>query len=68
MKIRVTAEAERVIDRIAELIAQDNPERALFFTLELRGKYLDLAATRRGRRWSFVTRASGFGVGFMASP
>ena len=45
MKVRITAEAERDLDGIAEFIARDNPQRALSFIFELRDKCLGLAAT-----------------------
>jgi toxin ParE1/3/4 len=43
MIVRLTAEAERDIEAVADYIARDNPERALSFVRELRGKCRDLA-------------------------
>jgi toxin ParE1/3/4 len=43
MIVRLTAEAERDLEAIGDYIARDNPERALSFIRELRGKCLDLA-------------------------
>lgn len=60
MKVQITAEAERDLEGIAELIAQDNPQRALTFILELRDKYLDLAAAPLA--FALVLRYERFGV------
>jgi len=43
MNVRLTAEAERDLETIAERIAEDNPPRALSFLEELRPKCLNLA-------------------------
>lgn len=43
MIVRLAAEAERDLERIADHIARDNPARALSFLGELRAKCLDLA-------------------------
>ncbi|AXQ27483.1 type II toxin-antitoxin system RelE/ParE family toxin [Solimonas sp. K1W22B-7] len=45
MKVRITAEATRDLEVIADYIAQDNPSRALSFVQELRDKCLSLADT-----------------------
>ena len=42
MIVRLTAEAETDLERIAEHIAQDNPPRALTFAQELRAACLGL--------------------------
>lgn len=60
MKVRITAEAERDLEDIAEFIAQDNPQRALAVILELRDKCLDLAATPLA--FALVPRYERFGV------
>lgn len=60
MKVRITAEAERDLDGIAEFIAEDNPQRALSFILELRDKCLDLAATPLA--FALVPRYEGLGI------
>ena len=43
MIVRLSAEAERDLERIGDRIAQDNPERALSFLGELRAKCRGLA-------------------------
>lgn len=43
MKVRITAEAERDLEGIADYIARDNPSKALAFIHELRDKCLGLA-------------------------
>lgn len=42
MMVRLTNEAEDDLERIADYIARDNPERALSFVLELSQKCLSL--------------------------
>lgn len=60
MKVRITAEAERDLDDIAEFIARDNPQRALPFILELRDKCLNLAAAPLA--FALLPRYEGLGV------
>lgn len=60
MKVRITAEAERDLEGIADCIAQDNPQRALSFIRELRDKCLSLAETPLA--FSLVPRYERFGV------
>ena len=43
MKVRLTAEAEADLERIADTIARDNPPRAVTFVQELRAACLGLA-------------------------
>jgi toxin ParE1/3/4 len=43
VKVRLTAEAEADLERIADTIARDNPPRALSFVRELRAACLGLA-------------------------
>ncbi len=43
MIVRITAEAERDLERIGDYIAEDNPERALSFVRELRTACMGLA-------------------------
>lgn len=43
MTVRLTQEAEADLERIGDYIAQDNPQRALGFVVELREKCLTLA-------------------------
>ncbi|MFJ7315460.1 type II toxin-antitoxin system RelE/ParE family toxin [Pseudomonas sp. NPDC098747] len=45
MIVHLTDEAEGDLERIGDYIAQDNPQRALSFVLELRDKCLSLAST-----------------------
>lgn len=44
MIVQLTAEAEGDLERIADYIAQDNPQRALSFILELRDKCMSLSS------------------------
>ena len=60
MKVRITAEAERDLEVIADYIAKDNPERALSFVEELRDRCLNLAETPLG--YPLVPRYERFGV------
>lgn len=43
MKVRLAAEAEADLERIADTVARDNPPRALTFVQELRAACLGLA-------------------------
>lgn len=43
MIVRLSAEAERDLERIGDYIASDNPERALSFVRELRAACMGLA-------------------------
>jgi plasmid stabilization system protein ParE len=43
VNVRLTAEAEADLERIADTIARDNPQRALTFAQELRAACLGLA-------------------------
>lgn len=60
MKVLITAEAERDLERIVDYIAQDNPPRALSFIEELRDKCLGLADTPLA--FPLVARYERFGV------
>ncbi len=60
MIVRLSAEAERDLERIGDRIAQDNPERALSFLGELRAKCLGLA--RFPERFPLVPRYEKHGV------
>lgn len=43
MIVKLTDEAESDLERIADYIALDNPDRAMSFIMELRDKCIDLA-------------------------
>jgi len=60
MIVHLTAEAERDLEQIGDYIAQDNPERALSFVLELRDKCLNLADTPYG--FPVVPRYERYGI------
>jgi toxin ParE1/3/4 len=60
MIVRLTAEAGRDLEAIGDYIARDNPERALSFIRELRGKCLDLADFPE--RYPLVPRYETLGV------
>lgn len=60
MKVRLTAEAEADLERIADTIARDNPPRALTFVQELRAACLGLAEFPE--RFALVPRYAESGV------
>lgn len=60
MIVHLTTEAQRDLEQIADYIAQDNPQRALSFVLELRDKCLSLADTPYG--FPFVPRYERYGI------
>src|SRR5262245_18882295 len=60
MRVRLTREAEADLERIGDFIAQDNPQRALTFILELREKCLTL--TDSPEAFPLVPRYQQFGV------
>ena len=55
MNVRLTAEAEADLERIADTIARDNPPRALTFVQELRAACLGLADFPSASLWSRAT-------------
>ena len=55
MNVRLTAEAEADLERIADTIARDNPPRALTFVQELRAACLGLARSPSAFRSSHAT-------------
>lgn len=60
MIVRLSAEAEQDLERIADYIALDNPVRAVSFLQELRGKCLALADMPE--RFPLVPRYEASGV------
>ena len=60
MNVRLTAEAEADLERIADTIARDNPPRALTFVHELRAACLGLAEFPE--RFPLVPRYADHGV------
>ena len=60
MNVRLTAEAEADLERIADTIARDNPPRALTFVQELRAACLGLA--QFPERFPLVQRYADRGV------
>ena len=60
MKVRFAAEAETDLERIADHIAQDNPERALSFIQELREACAGLAEFPH--RFPLVAGYAEFGI------
>jgi plasmid stabilization system protein ParE len=60
VNVRLTAEAEADLERMADTIARDNPPRALTFVQELRAACLGLA--RFSERFPLVPRYADRGV------
>ena len=60
MIVRLSAEAERDLERIGDHIARDSPGRAIGFLEQLRAKCLGLAEFPE--RFPLVPRYEGFGV------
>ncbi len=60
MIVHLTAEAEQDLERIGDYIAEDNPERAIGFTHELRDACLGLATFPE--RFPVVARYEAHGI------
>jgi plasmid stabilization system protein ParE len=61
MTVRLTAEAERDLESIADHIARDSPERAVDFIQALRAKCLQLTDFPGASRWFPATRTAASG-------